>query len=162
MGVHFSTNPTGMFQNGGSSGAAALQQEMNSDIRAMDLGAPTASWEIMALWRETTHVTSWKRNPFTVFQNKAQVYPYIIHVSFLLRLKFPRWFITDNIWPQHKCCLHNTKIQSSRVRSSWHSPDWQTSQLHSFIPGRVTPRETAVKNYIALELAKALECFYHP
>lgn len=47
-----------MLQNGGSSGAAgALQQEMNSDIRAMDLGAPTASWEIMALQRETTPVT---------------------------------------------------------------------------------------------------------
>lgn len=25
----------------------ALQQEMNSDLRAMDLGAPTASWEII-------------------------------------------------------------------------------------------------------------------
>lgn len=58
MEVHFSTNPIGMLQNGGSSGVAALQQEMNSDIRAMDLGAPTASWEIMALRRETTHVTS--------------------------------------------------------------------------------------------------------
>lgn len=50
-----------MLQNGGSSGAAgALQQEMNSDIRAMDLGAPTASWEIMALRREMTHVTPMK------------------------------------------------------------------------------------------------------
>lgn len=58
MEVHFSTNPTGMLQNGGSSGAAVLQQEMNSDIRAMDLGAPTASWEIMELRRETTSVTS--------------------------------------------------------------------------------------------------------
>lgn len=25
----------------------ALQQEMNSDLRAMDLGAPAASWEII-------------------------------------------------------------------------------------------------------------------
>lgn len=25
----------------------ALQQEMNSDLRAVDLGAPTASWEII-------------------------------------------------------------------------------------------------------------------
>lgn len=33
---------------------------MNSDIRAMDLGAPTASWEIMALRREMTHVTPMK------------------------------------------------------------------------------------------------------
>lgn len=40
-----------MLQNGGSSGAAGgLQQEMNSDITAMDLGAPTASWEIMTEW----------------------------------------------------------------------------------------------------------------
>jgi len=39
-----------MFQNGGSSGAAGAQKrEMNSDTRALDLGAPTASWEIMAL-----------------------------------------------------------------------------------------------------------------
>lgn len=49
-----------MLQNGGSSGAGALQQEMNSDIRAMDLGAPTASWEIMALRREMTHVAPMK------------------------------------------------------------------------------------------------------
>lgn len=33
---------------------------MNSDIRALDLGAPTASWEIMALRREMTHDTSMK------------------------------------------------------------------------------------------------------
>ena len=53
-----------MLQNGGSSGAAAtVQQEMNSDIRAMDLGATTASWEIMALRREMTHVTPRKPNP---------------------------------------------------------------------------------------------------
>lgn len=44
-----------MLQNGGCLGAAgALQQEMNSDIRAMALGGPppppqTASWEITAL-----------------------------------------------------------------------------------------------------------------
>lgn len=34
----------------------ALQQEMNSDLRAVDLGAPAASWEITEL-REMTHVT---------------------------------------------------------------------------------------------------------
>lgn len=38
----------------------ALQQEMNSDLRAMDLGAPTASWEIIALRREMTRVTPMK------------------------------------------------------------------------------------------------------
>lgn len=57
----FPQSSSGMLQNGGSSGAAgALQQEMNSDIRAVDLGAPTASWEIMALRREMTHVTPMK------------------------------------------------------------------------------------------------------
>lgn len=60
-GDAFLQSSPGMLQNGGSSGAAgALQQEMNSDIRAMDLGAPTASWEIMALRREMTHVTPMK------------------------------------------------------------------------------------------------------
>lgn len=54
----FLQSTSGMLQNGGSSGAAgALQQEMNSDIRDVDLGARTASWEIMALRREMTHVT---------------------------------------------------------------------------------------------------------
>lgn len=51
---------SGMLENGGSGAAGALQQEMNSDIRAMDLGASTASWEIMALRREMTHVTTRK------------------------------------------------------------------------------------------------------
>lgn len=42
-----------MLQNGGSSGAAGtLQQEMTSDMRAMDLRATTASWEIMVLQQE--------------------------------------------------------------------------------------------------------------
>lgn len=118
MEVHFSNNPTGMLQNGGSSGAAALQQEMNSDIRAMDLGGPTASWEIMALTRETTRVTSRKRSSFTVLQNKAQIYLNIIHLSFLLRGTFLRWFITDNIFSKHKSHLHNTKSQSNKVRRS--------------------------------------------
>lgn len=54
----FLQSSSGMLQNGGSSGAAAaLQQEMNSDIRAVDLGAPNASWEIMELRRGMTHVT---------------------------------------------------------------------------------------------------------
>lgn len=83
----FLTSPIGLLQNGGSSGAAALQQEMNSDIRAMDLGAPTASWEIMALGRETTHVISEKRNPFTVLEKNAQVYPDIIHGGFSLKFQ---------------------------------------------------------------------------
>lgn len=59
----FLQSSPGMLQNGGSSGAAgALQQEMNSDIRAMDLGARTASWEIMALRREMTHVNPPMKN----------------------------------------------------------------------------------------------------
>lgn len=37
----------------------APEQEMNSDLRAVDLGAPTASWEITEL-REMTHVTPMK------------------------------------------------------------------------------------------------------
>lgn len=57
-----------MLQNSGSSGAAGpLQQEMNSDIRAVELGAPTASWEIMALRREMIHVTpSLEQNLLTI------------------------------------------------------------------------------------------------
>lgn len=51
---------SGMLENGGSGAAGALQQEMNSDIRAMDLGASTASWEIMALRQEMTHVNTRK------------------------------------------------------------------------------------------------------
>lgn len=38
--------------------SCALQQEMNSDLRAMDHGAPTTSWEIIWLRRWMTHVTS--------------------------------------------------------------------------------------------------------
>lgn len=37
----------------------ALQQEMNSDLRAMDPGAPTASWE-MTKPGEVTNVTPMK------------------------------------------------------------------------------------------------------
>lgn len=37
----------------------APEQEMNSDLRAVDLGAPTAYWEITEL-REMTHVTPMK------------------------------------------------------------------------------------------------------
>lgn len=43
----------------------ALQQEMNSDLRAVDLGAPTASWEINEL-RKMTHVSPMKTHVSTI------------------------------------------------------------------------------------------------
>lgn len=47
----------------------ALEQEMNSDLRAVDLGAPTASWEITEL-REMTHVSPMKTQIWSKFTYK--------------------------------------------------------------------------------------------
>lgn len=49
----------------------------------MDLGAPTASWEIMALRREMTHVTPMKTKLHLQSSKMAQVdiYLYSIHSS---------------------------------------------------------------------------------
>ncbi len=70
-----------MLQNGGSSGAAgALQQEMNSDIRAMDLGAllhPGKLWHWEEKWpmslpRKTQLWTKSIYDPLKMAQADAQ------------------------------------------------------------------------------------------
>lgn len=142
----FPPTKTGMLQNGGSSGAPALWQEMNSDIRAMDLGAPTASWEIMASRRETTHVISWKRH-LQNFRIKKPRYNLTSFTPVSSRLKFPKWFIADNIWSKQSAVCTTQKFRVARSGVAWHPPDWLKSQCHSFIPGRWTSGGTIVKEW---------------
>lgn len=119
-----------MLQNGGSSGAAGeLQQEMNSDIRAMDLGAPAASWEIMALRREMTHVTPmktqlWAKSIYNAFKMAQADIQYILTAFIALilitsRFKHSRWFITKSVYLAQTNVLlpNNSHSQGNKVKT---------------------------------------------
>lgn len=115
---------------------------MNSDIRATDLGAPTASWEIMALRREMTHVTPMKSQPGAKpIYNALKWHKWIYSISFtaciadfsnyLLIQAFQVIHHYGYLFSTNKCavCPTTVTIRVTRSKPGQHIA-WQTVGNH--------------------------------